>query len=174
MRLIQGAESHEVLKEIDILRVMIKLRLNAIGNYDMQIINLIDIIPMLTGNQDLSEINSALDNRGDIYEGQLVLNDLNINIKDSNTGNSILTGKSKQSFIVLQEDSEKHVLCTSYIDYGCLEIFEEGPDYFKAKIVFTEEEKKEFINHFGEYALVIRLISFYGKIITTEIKRNLD
>jgi len=54
-------DSHEVLKEIDVLRVMIKLRLNPNGNYDKEIIGLLDIIPTLTDRSDITEINIALD-----------------------------------------------------------------------------------------------------------------
>ena len=55
------SESIEVLKEIDVLRVMIKLRLNPEGTYDKQIIELLDKIPLLTDKTDLTEINNALD-----------------------------------------------------------------------------------------------------------------
>lgn len=38
--------SRDILKEIDILRVMIKLRLNPKGKHDKEIIKLVDIIPV--------------------------------------------------------------------------------------------------------------------------------
>lgn len=61
LRNVDISESVEVLKEIDILRVMIKLRLNPEGTYDKQIIELLDKIPLLTDKTDLTEINNALD-----------------------------------------------------------------------------------------------------------------
>jgi hypothetical protein len=61
LRNVDTSESVEVLKEIDILRVMIKLRLNPEGTYDKQIIELLDKIPLLTDKTDLTEINNALD-----------------------------------------------------------------------------------------------------------------
>lgn len=61
LRNVESSESIEVLKEIDILRVMIKLRLNPDGIYDKQIIELLDTIPLLTDKTDLTEINNALD-----------------------------------------------------------------------------------------------------------------
>lgn len=54
-------ESYELLKEIDILRVMIKLRLNPAGTYDKEIIELLDTIPALTNSIDIKEIDSKLD-----------------------------------------------------------------------------------------------------------------
>lgn len=56
----EGKESHELLKEIDILRVMIKLRLNPDGKYDKEIIKLLDIIPTLTNGVAIKEIDSKL------------------------------------------------------------------------------------------------------------------
>lgn len=53
-------ESHEVLKEIDTLKVMIKLRLNPNGKYDKQIIELLDKIPSLTDKTNLLELDKEL------------------------------------------------------------------------------------------------------------------
>lgn len=53
-------ESHEVLKEIDTLKVMIKLRLNPDGKYDKQIIMLLDKIPLLTDKTNLLELDKEL------------------------------------------------------------------------------------------------------------------
>lgn len=61
LRNVDTSESIEVLKEIDVLRVMIKLRLNPEGNYDKQIIELLDNIPLLTDKTDLTEVDNALD-----------------------------------------------------------------------------------------------------------------
>ena len=61
LRNVESSESIEVQKEIDVLRVMIKLRLNPEGAYDKQIIELLDKIPLLTDKTDLTEINNALD-----------------------------------------------------------------------------------------------------------------
>lgn len=69
---IKNSESNEVLKEIDILRVMIKLRLNPEGTYDKQIIELLDKIPLLTDKTDLTEINNALDKLTELSQRQTV------------------------------------------------------------------------------------------------------
>ena len=53
--------SRDVLKEIDILRIMIKLRLNPNGKYDKEIITLVDDIPKITDNVDMTELNNKLD-----------------------------------------------------------------------------------------------------------------
>ena len=53
--------SKNIIKEIDILRVMIKLRLNPNGKYDKEIISLVDIIPKLTNEADTVELNNKLD-----------------------------------------------------------------------------------------------------------------
>ena len=111
---------------------------------------------------------------GDVNEGRFVLNNLDLKICDNETGNLVFTGMSKQSFITAQEDSEKHVLCTSYIDFGSLEIFEEGEDYFKANIAFTEEEKGEFKKYFGEYALIISFADFINNIKAAFKEQGID
>lgn len=54
-------DSKEVLKEIDILRVMIKLRLNPKGTYDKEIMDLLDEIPQLTNQIDMSLLNKKLE-----------------------------------------------------------------------------------------------------------------
>jgi len=38
------------------------------------------------------------------------------------TGNLVLSGKAGKSAITTNEDSEKHILCTSYLDFGDLKI----------------------------------------------------
>ncbi|MBU3114037.1 hypothetical protein [Clostridium lacusfryxellense] len=101
---------------------------------------------------------------GDDNEGRLILTDLNMKVYDNKTGNLILSGKAKSSAITTQEDSEKHVLCTSYIDFRSLEIIEQGKDYFKANIFYTEEQKTEFKKHFGKYALIISFTEFVNNI----------
>lgn len=66
-------------------------------------------------NQNYPHTNSLLD----------FLNDLNLKFYDNITGNLILEGKANQSSITNQGDSEKYVLCTSYIDFSNLEIIQE-------------------------------------------------
>lgn len=101
---------------------------------------------------------------GDYNEGRFILTDLDINIYDYETEDLILTGKASTSAITSQEDSDKHVLCTSYIDFRSLKISEQGKDYFKANIVYTEEQKKAVRNNFGEYALVISFSQFSNNL----------
>ncbi|MBU3075603.1 hypothetical protein [Clostridium estertheticum] len=101
---------------------------------------------------------------GDDNEGRLILTELNIKMYDNENEKLILSGKAKSSAIKTQEDSEKHVLCTSYIDFGNLEIIDQGKDYFKSNIIYTEEQKAEFKKHFGKYALIISFTEFVNNI----------
>lgn len=57
----ENEESKDVLKEIDVLRVMIKLRLNPEGIHDKEIMKLLDSIPQCTNQTNLSAITSQLD-----------------------------------------------------------------------------------------------------------------
>lgn len=98
---------------------------------------------------------------GDANEGRLVLTELDIQIRDYETGNIVMEGKASRSALTAQEDSEKHVLCTSYIDFGSLDITEQGEGYIKGKTVFTEEQQLEVRSHFGKYAL----ITFYSDFV---------
>ncbi|WP_010241521.1 hypothetical protein [Clostridium arbusti] len=101
---------------------------------------------------------------GDNYEGRHVLADVNFKMYDNETGKLFLSGTSKQSVIKTKEDSEKHILCTSYIDYSSIEIIEQGKDFFKGNVLFKEEEKSEFRKHFGKYALIISFGDFINNI----------
>lgn len=101
---------------------------------------------------------------GDDFEARFILNDLKIEIYDNLTGNLIIEGLTKQSLITNQEDSEKHVFCTSYIDFSNLEIAEEKKDSFSANIIFSNKEIKELKQNFGKYALVISLSDFIKNI----------
>ena len=58
---IESEESNEVLKEIDVLRVMIKLRLNPEGKHDQEIMRLLDVVSQLTNETDLSVLNGELE-----------------------------------------------------------------------------------------------------------------
>lgn len=61
LRNTESEESKDVLKEIDVLRVMIKLRLNPEGIHDKEIMKLLDSIPQYTNQTDLSKITRQLD-----------------------------------------------------------------------------------------------------------------
>lgn len=108
-------------------------------------------------NQEIKLMKKGM---GDDFEGRFILNDLNLKFYDNMNGNLILEGKANQSSITNQEDSEKHVLCTSYIDFSNLEIVQEKKESFTANIIFSDEEIKEFRENFGKYALVISLSDF--------------
>jgi hypothetical protein len=55
------AGEHDLLKEVDRLRHVIRLRLNPDGTHDAKIESLIAEIPMLTGPSNQKELKSALD-----------------------------------------------------------------------------------------------------------------
>ena len=71
LRCLDDTQSHEVLKELDVLRVMIKLRLNPTGEFDKQIMQALDRIPLLTGKNDLTEMDGELEKLTRLSQGLL-------------------------------------------------------------------------------------------------------
>jgi len=120
------------------------------------------------------EKETAVKGMGDDNEGRLILTEVDIKMYDNETGNLVLSGKAKGSAITSQEDSEKHVLCTSYLDFGSLKIIKQGTDYFNAHIVYTEEQKTEFKKNFGKYALIISFPQFANNINESFKKQGIE
>lgn len=61
----------------------------------------------------------------------------------------------------------------SYLDFGSLEIIEEGTDFVKATFSFSDEQKKDFIKSFGKYVIVISCTDFLNNVKETFEKENI-
>ncbi|KHF37977.1 hypothetical protein [Halalkalibacter okhensis] len=88
IRTIDNEDSKEVLKEIDILRVMVKLRLNPEGKHDKIIMDLLDNILQLTNQTDLLELNEKLEQLT-IYSQKLLKEEWERVKKESRKGKEI-------------------------------------------------------------------------------------
>ena len=111
---------------------------------------------------------------GDGFEARDVWSNLELNLYDNKTNNLVLSGKARQAMFWSKEDSEKHVLCLSHIDYSNLEIYEESRDSFKANIVFSDIEKEQIKENFGEYALIISAYAFINNLDNNLKKSRVD
>lgn len=111
---------------------------------------------------------------GDKDEGALVLNQLDISLYNYETGNLFLKGFAGRSQIRFEEDCEKHAFCMCYLDFYNLVIIEEGSNYIKTKTSFSDEQKKEFKNNFGEHVLIYSCGDFIENVRRTFEKENIQ
>lgn len=111
---------------------------------------------------------------GDSDEASLVLTELNIKIYDNQTGKLVLQGPASRGKIEDKVDSLKPVFCLSYLDFNNLDIKEEREDFIRGNLVFTEDEKKEFINNFGDTVLMISAKHFLSNVTETFEKEGIE
>lgn len=110
---------------------------------------------------------------GDKDEGSIILTELNLKLYDYETKKLVYEGPASRSAITMEEDLQKHVFCMSYLDFGSLEIIEEGKDFLKATFSFSDEQKKEFIESFGKYVMVISCTDFLNNVKEAFEKENI-
>jgi hypothetical protein len=101
---------------------------------------------------------------GDKDEGSTILTELSLKFYDYETNELVYEGSASRSAITMEEDLQKHVFCMSYLDFESLEIIEEGTDFVKATFIFSDEQKKDFIESFGKYVMVISCSNFLNNV----------
>lgn len=85
-------EARKVMNEIDILRYLIKLRLNPEGEYDKKIMNLIDEIPNLAAQIEKTPLKTALSELIKVSQ-KLLKEEWNRVKKESKKGSEVSAGK---------------------------------------------------------------------------------
>mgnify|MGYP001010098224 CR=1 FL=1 len=111
---------------------------------------------------------------GDKDEGSTILTELNLKFYDYETNELVYEGAASRSAITMGEDLQKHVFCMCYLDFGSLEIIEEGTDYVKATFSFSDEQKQDFVESFGQYVLVISCNDFLNSVKEAFKKESID
>ncbi|OPL10248.1 MAG: hypothetical protein AVO34_11625 [Firmicutes bacterium ML8_F2] len=110
---------------------------------------------------------------GDKNEGSIILTELNLKFYDYETKELVYEGPARRSAITMEEDLQKLVFCMSYLDFGSLNIIEEGMDFVKAMFSFSGEQKKNFVESFGKYVMVISCSDFINSVRATFEKENI-
>lgn len=111
---------------------------------------------------------------GDSDEASLVLTELDIKMYDNDTGKLVLQVPSTRGRIEDKADSLKPVLCLSYLDFNNLDVKEERKDFIRGNIVFTKEEREEFIKNFGDTVLMISAKHFLSSITEAFEKEGIE
>lgn len=93
--------------------------------------------------------------RGDASEASLVISEVTWTIKDPETDETLFTVEARKTNLRKNEFLLKPIFCLTALGMGSLEVQEEEDDLVKTKIVFTDEQKKEMVNEFGNDVLVI-------------------
>lgn len=115
------------------------------------------------------ERNKQKKGQGDSYEAGHVTTNVHITIKDSETDEEKVAFKSATTVIRQDDDLKNPVFCLFAIDESNFEYIWDDGDTARVKIVFTEEQKKELFNEFGDNALII----FSGAFLSS-LKKSLE
>lgn len=110
---------------------------------------------------------------GDKDEGVCRLNVLNVQFFECDTNKLFCEMPASRTSIIQKEDLRKHVFCMSYLDYEDIKIIKSERDNFKATLNFSNEQKKEILESFGEYVMVISYIDFLNKLEKAFAENNI-
>lgn len=112
---------------------------------------------------------------GDVTEGSLVMNDVKWTIMHPETNEVLFVSEAKRSTLRYDEVLHKPVFCSMALGLDDLEpIEEEIEGRVNTKIVFTEQQRNEMVDEFGEYVLVIPATLFIRNITSTLDGENLE
>ncbi len=111
---------------------------------------------------------------GDKNEGSIIFTNLHLKFFDNYTNELVYEGPASKSTITMEEDLQKHVFCMCYLDFGNLEIIEEGVDSVKTLFNFTNEQKKDFVDNFGKYVMFISCTDFINHVREKFEEENID
>lgn len=110
---------------------------------------------------------------GDKDEASTILTELDVKFYDYETNELVYKGTAGRGSITSEEDLQKHVFCLSYLDFGSLEIIEEGTNFVKTIFNFSDKQKKEFVESFGKHVMVISCSDFINNISNSFKKRSI-
>ncbi|MBV1816874.1 hypothetical protein ACIR03_02635 [Clostridium cochlearium] len=97
---------------------------------------------------------------GDKNEGSNIMNDVSVKLVSNDNRNQVIYGTSSIAEMSCKENYKRPIFCMSYVDIKNIKIKEKTSNKIKGTLFFTDEEKKEFIDNFGEYVLIIPPIYF--------------
>ncbi|PRA04838.1 MULTISPECIES: hypothetical protein [unclassified Paenibacillus] len=102
---------------------------------------------------------------GDASEGSLVMNDVKLTLKDPQSDEVILEFEAKRTSLRNDAILNIPVFCAMHIGEEDLEqVGEEVDGSIATRILFTEQQKEEMVNEFGDYVLVIPVTLFMQRI----------
>lgn len=111
---------------------------------------------------------------GDKNEGSLPITNINIKFYNRETNKLVYEGPALRCALTLAEDLQKHVFCLFYLDFSSLKIIEEGTNYIKTLLTFTDEQIKDIEKSFGKYVLIISWADFLNKVKEAFNKENIE
>ncbi len=91
----------------------------------------------------------------DSFEASLVVQTINGKLFNHETDEVIFEFGPSRMVLTPSDFLDRPVFCTMALDSSMLEVIDEGDDYYKTRVVFSNDQKENLPSTFGEYVAVL-------------------